>query len=107
MQIYADVTGLPMKVARSAQTCALGAAMAGAVASGRRGGGHETFAEAQAAMGGIKRTVYRPHAANHKVYLELYALYRTLHDAFGTKAWTGNLHHVMKDLLAIKDRQRS
>jgi L-ribulokinase len=107
MQIYADVTGLPMKVARSAQTCALGAAMAGAVAAGRRGGGHETFAEAQAAMGGTKRTVFRPHAANHKVYLELYALYRALHDAFGTKAWTGNLHHVMKDLLAIKDRQRS
>ncbi|NTV81344.1 MAG: ribulokinase, partial [Candidatus Aminicenantes bacterium] len=107
MQIYADVTGLPMKVARSAQTCALGAAMAGAVAAGRRGGGHETFAEAQAAMGGVKSKVYRPHAANHKVYLELYALYRALHDAFGTKAWTGNLHHVMKDLLAIKDRERS
>ena len=107
MQIYADVTGLPMKVARSGQTCALGAAMAGAVAAGKRGGGHATFAEAQAAMGGVKKTVYRPHAPNHKVYLELYALYRTLHDAFGTKAWTGNLHHVMKDLLAIKDRQRS
>jgi L-ribulokinase len=107
MQIYADVTGLPMKVARSAQTCALGAAMAGAVAAGRRGGGHETFAEAQAAMGGVKRTIYRPHAGRHKVYLELYALYRELHDAFGTAAWTGNLHHVMKDLLAIKDRERS
>ncbi|HSA97366.1 MAG TPA: FGGY-family carbohydrate kinase, partial [Acidobacteriota bacterium] len=107
MQIYADVTGLPMKVARSAQTCALGAAMAGAVAAGKRGGGHATFAEAQAAMGGIRRTVYRPHAPNHRVYLELYALYRALHDAFGTKTWTGNLHHIMKDLLAIKDRQRS
>jgi len=107
MQIYADVTGLPMKVARSAQTCALGAAMAGAVAAGKRGGGHATFAEAQAAMGGVRRTVYLPHAPNHKVYLELYGLYRTLHDAFGTKAWTGNLYHAMKDLLAIKDRQRS
>jgi L-ribulokinase len=31
MQIYADVTGRPMKVSRSAQTCALGAAIAGAV----------------------------------------------------------------------------
>jgi len=107
MQIYADVTGLPMKVARSGQTCALGAAMAGAVAAGKRGGGHATFAEAQAAMGGVKKTIYKPHAPNHKIYLELYALYRELHDAFGTKAWTGNLHHVMKDLLAIKDRQRS
>ena len=106
MQIYADITGLPMKVARSAQTCALGAAMAGAVAAGRRGGGHATFAEAQAAMGGVKRTAYKPDPARHKVYLELYALYRQLHDAFGTKSWSGRLANVMKDLLALKDRQR-
>jgi len=106
MQIYADVTGLEMKIARSAQTCALGAAMAGAVAAGRRGNGHATFAEAQAAMGGIRRTVHRPDAARHKVYLELYDLYRELHDAFGTKDWSGSLYNVMKDLLAIKDRQR-
>ncbi|HOW85691.1 MAG TPA: ribulokinase [Candidatus Aminicenantes bacterium] len=106
MQIYADVTGLEMKIARSSQTCALGAAMAGAVAAGRPGGGHATFAEAQAAMGGIKRTVYKPDPARHRVYLELYALYRQLHDAFGTKDWSGSLFNVMKDLLAIKDRQR-
>jgi L-ribulokinase len=106
MQIYADVTGLPMKVARSAQTCALGAAMAGAVVAGRKNGGHDSFAEAQDAMGGIKKKVYRPNAGNHKVYSELYPLYRELHDAFGTKEWSGGLHNVMKDLLAIKDRQR-
>ena len=34
MQIYADVTGKEMKIARSAQTCALGSAMAGAVVAG-------------------------------------------------------------------------
>ncbi len=34
MQIYADVTGRPMKVSRSAQTCALGAAVAAAVVAG-------------------------------------------------------------------------
>ena len=106
MQIYADVTGLEMKVARSAQTCALGAAMAGAVAAGRKGNGFATFAEAQAAMGGVRRTVFKPNAARHKVYLELYDLYRELHDAFGTKSWSGGLFHVMKGLLAIKDRQR-
>ncbi|MGE5740461.1 MAG: ribulokinase, partial [Candidatus Aminicenantes bacterium RBG_16_66_30] len=106
MQIYADVTGLEMKVARSAQTCALGAAMAGAVAAGRKGNGHMTFAEAQAAMGGVRRTAFKPNAARHKIYLELYALYRELHDAFGTRSWNGGLFNVMKDLLEIKDRQR-
>jgi L-ribulokinase len=106
MQIYADVTGLEMKVARSGQTCALGAAMAGAVVAGRKGGGHDSFAEAQAAMGGLRKTAYRPNPARHKIYIELYGLYRELHDAFGTKGWNGNLHHIMKDLLAIKDRQR-
>jgi ribulose kinase len=34
MQIYADVTGHPMQVSRSAQTCALGAAIFGAVVGG-------------------------------------------------------------------------
>jgi L-ribulokinase len=106
MQIYADVTGLEMKVARSAQTCALGAAMAGAVAAGTKGDGHATFAEAQAAMGGVRRTVFKPRPARHKVYLELFDLYRELHDAFGTRSWSGSLFNVMKDLLAIKDRQR-
>jgi L-ribulokinase len=106
MQIYADVTGLEMKVARSGQTCALGAAMAGAVVAGRKGGGHDSFAEAQTAMGGLRKTAYRPNPARHKIYIELYGLYRELHDAFGTKGWNGNLHHIMKDLLAIKDRQR-
>jgi L-ribulokinase len=57
-------------------------------------------------MGGIRKKVFRPDPAAHKVYRELYSLYRELHDAFGTREWTGNLHHVMKDLLAVKDRQR-
>jgi L-ribulokinase len=105
MQIYADVIGLEMKIARSAQTCALGAAMAGAVVAGKRSGGYDTFAEAQAAMSGVKKKTYKPNPENHKVYAELYRIYRELHDAFGTKEWTGNLYPVMKELLAIKDRQ--
>ncbi|MCX6564896.1 MAG: ribulokinase [Candidatus Aminicenantes bacterium] len=103
MQIYADVTGLEMKIARSAQTCALGSAIAGAVAAG----GHPDFASAQAAMCGLKAKTFKPDAANHRVYEELYPLYRKLHDAFGTAEWTGSLFSVMKDLLALRDRQLS
>jgi len=105
MHIYADVTGLEMKVARSAQTCALGAAMAGAVVAGVKAGGYETFAGAQAAMSGVKKKTFKPDPESRRIYEELYRIYRTLHDAFGTKAWTGNLFPVMKELLAIKDRQ--
>jgi L-ribulokinase len=93
-----------MKVARSAQTCALGSAMAGAVAAGTKAGGHPTFAAAQAAMTGVKKKTFKPDPERHRIYTELYRTYRTLHDAFGTKAWTGNLFPVMKELLAVKDR---
>ncbi len=105
MQIYADVTGLEMKIARSAQTCALGSAMAGAVAATKRGGGYDTFSEAQAAISGVRKKSFKPDPESHRIYEELYALYRELHDSFGTKEWQGNLYNVMKDLLAIRDRQ--
>ncbi len=102
MQIYADVTGRPMKVSRSGQTCALGAAIAGAVV----GGAHPDYAAAQKAMTGLKPRVYKPKARNHQTYKALYALYRQLHDAFGTTSWTGNLHRVMKQLIEIRGQAR-
>jgi L-ribulokinase len=102
MQIYADVTGRPMKVSRSAQTCALGAAIAGAVVAGV----HRDYTSAQQAMTGLKAKVYRPQTAAHEIYKELYALYQTLHDAFGTRQWNGNLYGVMKKLIEIRRRVR-
>jgi len=105
MQIYADVIGKEMKVARSAQTCALGSAIAGAVAAGTKAGGYGTFGEAQAAICGVKKKTFKPDPENHRIYEELYPLYRKLHDAFGTREWTGSLFNVMKDLLALRDRR--
>src|SRR2546423_9233000 len=46
MQIYADVTGRSIKISRSAQTCALAAAIAGAVVAGYNAGGHDNFHDA-------------------------------------------------------------
>jgi L-ribulokinase len=106
MQIYADVTGREMKIARSGQTCALGSAIAGAVVAGKDKGGYDSYESAQAAMCGIKPRSYRPNKEAHRVYGEMVKLYAELHDALGTKTWSGNLHNVMKDLLAIRDRQR-
>lgn len=103
MQIYADVTGREMVISRSAQSCALGAAIAGAVVTGAEAGGHDSFAQAQAAMCGIKDITYRPIEENNRVYQKLYALYKQLHDAFGVQDWSGKLANVMKELLGIKD----
>jgi L-ribulokinase len=102
MQIYADVTGRPMKISRSAQTCALGAAIAGAVVAGA----HPDYATAQKVMTGLKPRVYKPYPKAHEVYKELCALYKQLHDAFGTKDWNGNLYCVMKKLIEIRQRVR-
>jgi L-ribulokinase len=98
MQIYADVTGVPMKVSRSAQTCALGSAMFGAVVAGE----FANVGEASRKMSGLKDVVYTPIPANTKVYDRLFAFYRQLHDAFGTRDYSENLFGVMKELLEIK-----
>jgi L-ribulokinase len=49
--------------------------------------------------------VFHPIPENQAIYAELYTLYRTLHDAFGTVEWSGRLNHVMKQLLEIRARQ--
>jgi len=107
MQIYADVTGREMKISRSAQSCALGAAIAGAVVAGKASGGYDDFAGAQAAMCGIKDVTYRPITENNKVYQRLHVLYKQLHDAFGMQDWAGKMANVMKELLSFKDRVQS
>jgi len=102
MQIYADITGRPMKISRSAQTCALGSAIAAAVIAGA----HKDFASAQKKMTGLKPKAYKPNAKAHATYQELYTLYKELHDAFGSQNWNGNLFGVMKKLIEIRSRVR-
>ncbi len=105
MQIYADITGRPMKLSRSDQTCALGAAIFGAVVAGKDKGGFATVSDAQKALTDIKET-YAPDPEQHNIYKEMYRLYAQLHDAFGTASWSGILHNVMKDLISLRERQR-
>lgn len=79
MQIYADVTGRPIRVAESEQACALGAAMHGAVA----GGCYRDIHAAARKMARVRKQAYRPNPAHKRVYDELYAEYSRLHDLFG------------------------
>lgn len=102
MQIYADILGRPLQVAASEQTCALGAAMFGAVC-----GGGISLDEAQRNVCRTREVEYLPIPENEAVYQEIYAHYKALHDGFGRPGGAGGLSGVMKDLIAIRQRQRA
>ncbi len=74
MQIVTDILNMPIKVARSEQACALGSAMAAAVAAGF----YATTSEAQERMGGGIEKEYYPIAQNVEKYKKLYAKYQKL-----------------------------
>jgi L-ribulokinase len=74
MQVHADVFDMPLRVARSEQACALGAAMCAAVA----GGIYPSMAAAQKAMGNGFEQEYRPIPENVERYRSLYKRYSAL-----------------------------
>ena len=95
MQIYADVTNLPLSTIASTQGPALGAAIHAAVAAGAYPDVHA----ASAVMGHKNEGVYQPVPANVAAYDELYAEYTSLHDYFGLRT-----NDVMHRLKAIRRR---
>ncbi len=97
MQIYSDVTGLPIRIAGSTQGPALGSAIYAAVAAGKEAGGYDDIFRAATTMGKLDDTVYQPDPKNQAVYDKLYAEYSALHDYFGRGE-----NDVMKRLKAIK-----
>ena len=101
MQIYADVTGIPMIISKSHQTPALGAAIFGAISAGE----FKDVKEAQKSMTSTDK-IYMPIKKNHDVYIKLYKIYSKLHDSFGTKESSGSMYNIMKDLLDIRDEQK-
>ncbi|MFI6761651.1 ribulokinase [Micromonospora sp. NPDC050417] len=93
MQIYSDVTRLPLSLITSAQGPALGSAIHAAVAAGA----YPDVRAAAARMGRVERAVYTPDEAAAARYDQLYDEYRQLHDHFGRG---GN--RVMRRLRAIR-----
>ncbi len=71
MQVMADVLNMPIKVARSEQTPALGAAMYAAVGAGI----YPSVVEAKEAMGGGFDSEYTPNAENSAKYQKMYDEY--------------------------------
>ena len=76
MQVMADVLNMSIKVARSEQTVALGAAMFAAVVAGI----YQTVEEAQQKMGAGFDAVYEPIPENAEKYKALYEAYGELGD---------------------------
>ncbi len=100
MQIYADVMGLPVKVAASSQAVALGAAIFGALAAeddGSKVDRARAIEETIARMTRPPATTYRPDPAAKAVYDRLYDVYCHAHDHFGREHPS-----IMKSLKEIR-----
>jgi L-ribulokinase len=74
MQIVADVLNMPIRIAKSDQTCALGSAMAASVVAGV----YKDMTSAQKAMGGGFEKEYKPDPGRVKKYNKLYLKYKKL-----------------------------
>lgn len=97
MQIYADVMNLPITIAGSDQSGALGAAIFAAAAAGTDCGGYGDVFTAIEAMGHVSDVTYMPIKENVEVYEKLYREFVVLHDYFGRGE-----NDVMKRLKALK-----
>lgn len=93
MQLYSDVTRLPLSTIASEQGPALGSAIHAAVAAGA----YPDVRAAAEAMGRSDKGVYQPNLERAARYDALFAEYQTLHDYFGRGA-----NDVMKRLKQIK-----
>jgi L-ribulokinase len=74
MQVVADVLNMPIRVATSDQTCALGSAMAASVAAGI----HKDIPSAQKAMESGFEKEYKPDPSKAKKYEKLFLEYKKL-----------------------------
>lgn len=97
IQIYADVTNLPIRISKSTQTPALGSAMFGAVVAGKENGGFESIREAARVIPKLLDEVITPIPENVEIYSRIYSHYDRLHDYFGRGE-----NNVMKDLKKLR-----
>ncbi len=97
IQTYADVTGIPFKVAASNQAVALGAAMFGAIAAGPENGGFNSFEKAIPVMTKPPLKTYLPGSNAKTVYDQLFEIYLECHAYFGRKH-----SEIMKRLKQLK-----
>jgi L-ribulokinase len=96
MQLYSDVTRLPISVAVSTQAPAVGSAMHAAVAAG-------SFPDIRAAaqrMGRREVAAYLPDEKRASAYDALYDQYVALHDHFGSGELMHSLRRIRREATA-------
>jgi len=93
MQMYSDVTRLPISIIDTDQGPALGSAIHAAVASKY----YPSVKLAAEAMGKVRKHIYLPNEERSKQYDNLYREYSQLHDFFGRAG-----SNVMKRLKQMK-----
>ena len=98
MQIYADVLGIPLRVAGGNYSGARGSAIYAVLASQDWKSPREVSALVER-LGNKGTMVYSPNYANHKVYDELYSMYLELSQIFGEEH-----RNIMKRLKNCKNR---
>lgn len=94
MQLLADITRRPVSISEAEQTGALGSAVFAAVAAGI----YDDVYEAAEKMAQVKEKAYEPNEEAAAKYDELFAIYKQLHDYFGTEE-TGVMYKL-KDIRA-------
>src|SRR6476660_6041927 len=77
MQMMADVMNMPIRIHKSEQTCAAGAAMFAATAAGL----YDKVEDAMAAMGRGFETEYIPDSSKAEMYNKRYQLYKKFGNA--------------------------
>ena len=100
MQIYADVTRLPLSVIGSEQGPALGSAIHAAVAAGS----YADVPLAAKAMGKVRKNVFLPDEARARSYDALFAEYLELHEHFGRR--TSSMRRLKAIRRAAVERRR-
>lgn len=87
MQICADVLDGEIRLAESAESVALGAAILGCLAAGQKSTSYGSMAEAIRAMARVRQdVVYRPNPEAHERYRMIYPIYQELATGGGAVA---------------------
>lgn len=93
-QLYADILGIPVRVAGTSKSPALGAAIVASAISGV----YESINEAAHNMGVLKNVVYFPNITAVSIYDEMYQEYKKVREYFSVKQ--SSIMHNLKDIKA-------